>query len=102
MNLAPRGASPRLALGKPPWEVLDRLFAQYAIRDPRVIMGPRVGEDAAVLDIGDRYLVAKVDPITFVAEEIGWYAVHINANDLAAAVKTIEGTARSMGIEVEG
>jgi hydrogenase maturation factor len=48
-----------------------------------VIVGPRVGEDAAVLDIGDRYLVAKVDPITFVAEEIGWYAVHINANDLA-------------------
>jgi hydrogenase maturation factor len=42
-----------------------------------------VGEDAAVVDLGDRYLVAKVDPITFVAEEIGWYAVHINANDLA-------------------
>jgi len=48
-----------------------------------VIVGPRVGEDAAILDFGDRYLVAKVDPITFVAEEIGWYAVHINANDLA-------------------
>jgi hydrogenase maturation factor len=73
----------RLALGKPPAEVLDRLFAGLPIRDPRVIMGPRVGEDAAVLDIGDRYLIAKVDPITFVAEEIGWYAVHINANDLA-------------------
>jgi len=26
----------------------------------------------------------------------------LNANDLAAAVKTIEGTARSMGIEVVG
>lgn len=26
----------------------------------------------------------------------------LNANDLAAAVRTIEGTARSMGIEVEG
>jgi len=26
----------------------------------------------------------------------------LNANDLVAAVKTIEGTARSMGIEVEG
>jgi hydrogenase maturation factor len=47
------------------------------------VVGPRVGEDAAVLHLGDRYLVAKVDPITFVAEEIGWYAVHINANDLA-------------------
>ncbi len=73
----------RLRLGKPPLEVLERLFRACDIRDPRVIVGPRVGEDAAVLDLTDRYLVAKVDPITFVAEEIGWYAVHINANDLA-------------------
>ncbi|MBI4735456.1 MAG: hypothetical protein HY766_05255 [candidate division NC10 bacterium] len=72
-----------LHLGKPPLEVLERLFRACDIRDPRVLVGPRVGEDAAVLDLGDRYLVAKVDPITFVAEEIGWYAVHINANDLA-------------------
>jgi hypothetical protein len=72
-----------LRLGKPPLEVLERLFRACDIRDPRVIVGPRVGEDAAVLDLGDRYLVAKVDPITFVAEEIGWYAVHINANDIA-------------------
>jgi hydrogenase expression/formation protein HypE len=79
----PRAAKAPLALGKPPLEVLERLFADLPIRDPRVIMGPQIGEDAAVLDIGDRYLIAKVDPITFVAEEIGWYAVHINANDLA-------------------
>ena len=72
-----------LPLGKPPLELLARLLGGCAIRDPRVVVGPRVGEDAAVIDIGDRYLVAKVDPITFVAEEIGWYAVHINANDLA-------------------
>ena len=75
--------APRFALGKPPLEVMERLLARCAIRDPRVIMGPRVGEDAAVVDLGDRYLVAKADPITFVAEEIGWYAVHVNANDLA-------------------
>jgi hydrogenase maturation factor len=42
-----------------------------------------VGEDAAVLDMGRNYLVAKSDPITFVEEDIGWYAVHVNANDLA-------------------
>jgi hydrogenase maturation factor len=30
-----------------------------------------------------RYLVAKTDPITFATEEIGWYAVHVNANDVA-------------------
>jgi hydrogenase expression/formation protein HypE len=79
----PMDARPRLAVGKPPLELLERLFRRLTIRDPRVIMGPRIGEDAAVVDFGDRYLVAKSDPITFVSEEIGWYAVHVNANDLA-------------------
>ena len=49
-----------------------------------VVLGPRYGEDAAVLDTGGKYLlVAKTDPITFTADRIGWYAVNINANDLA-------------------
>jgi hydrogenase maturation factor len=48
-----------------------------------VVVGPRVGEDAAVLDMGDRYLVATTDPITFVTEDLGWYALVVNANDLA-------------------
>jgi hydrogenase expression/formation protein HypE len=39
--------------------------------------------DCAVLDFGEQLLVAKSDPITFTAEEIGWYAVHVNANDVA-------------------
>jgi hydrogenase maturation factor len=34
--------------------------------------------------MGDKYLVAKTDPITFTSERIGWYAVNINANDVAA------------------
>jgi hydrogenase maturation factor len=46
-------------------------------------VGPKVGEDAAIIDFSDRYLVAKTDPITFAMDEIGWYAVHINANDVA-------------------
>ncbi len=83
MNTDPEMMPRRLEVGKPPMEVLERLFRRYRIRDPRVIVGPRVGEDAAIVDLGDRCLVAKVDPITFIAEEIGWYAVHINANDLA-------------------
>jgi hydrogenase expression/formation protein HypE len=36
-----------------------------------------------VIDMGTKYLVAKTDPITFTAERIGWYAVNINANDIA-------------------
>jgi hydrogenase maturation factor len=48
-----------------------------------VVIGPRYGEDAAVIDLGTKYLVAKTDPITFTEERIGWYAVNINANDIA-------------------
>jgi hydrogenase maturation factor len=48
------------------------------------VVGPGIGLDAAVIRIGGRVLVAKTDPITFVADEIGTYALLVNANDLAA------------------
>ena len=74
---------PTLPIGKLPPELLGRLLRAHASADPRVVVGPRVGEDAAVLDMGDRYLVATADPITFATDEVGWYALHVNANDLA-------------------
>src|SRR6266545_2762507 len=74
---------PPLPVGKLPAQLLQRLFAKYVAADPRVVVGPQVGEDAAVLDMGDRYLVATTDPITFATDEMGWYALHVNANDLA-------------------
>src|SRR5574341_1590714 len=70
--------------GKLPNELLARLLAKVQPRDPRVVLGPGIGRDAAVIDNGGpRLLVAKTDPITFAADLIGWYAVHINANDIA-------------------
>lgn len=45
---------------------------------------PGIGKDATVISFPDRYLVAKTDPITFATDQIGWYAVHVNANDIAA------------------
>jgi hydrogenase maturation factor len=62
---------------------LEKLLGAVPIRDQRVIVGPKVGEDAAVIDIGDKYLIAKTDPITFATDRIGWYAVNVNANDIA-------------------
>ena len=73
-------------LGKLPAAHLARLLALYAPSDPAVIVGPRVGEDVAVVAVSpDCYLVAKSDPITFATDEIGWYAVHVNANDIACS-----------------
>jgi thiamin-phosphate kinase len=69
--------------GKLPPELLAALLASATRADPRVLVGPAVGVDAAVIDFGERLLVVKSDPITFAAEEIGWYAVQVNANDLA-------------------
>ncbi len=70
-------------IGKLPPEDLAKLLTKYAPNDPRLIVGGAIGEDATVIDMGDRYLVAKTDPITFATDEIGWYAVHVNANDVA-------------------
>ena len=72
-----------LPIGKLRAETLQAIFDTHPLKDPRVVVGPRVGEDAAVIDMGDRYLVATTDPITFATDEIGWYALHVNANDIA-------------------
>ena len=72
-----------LPVGKLKPELLAALLERYHTDDPRVIVGANIGEDAAAIDMGDRYLVAKTDPVTFATDQIGWYAVHVNANDLA-------------------
>jgi hydrogenase maturation factor len=100
---------PTLPLGKLEPALLGRLLRAQPSTDPRVIVGPAVGEDAAVLDVGDRYLVATADPITFATDEVGWYALHVNANDLAvrgarplwflATVLLPEGGATADGVE---
>jgi len=69
--------------GKLPVNVLQQLLRLHGAPDRRVILGPRFGEDAAVIDLGTQYLILKSDPVTFTADEIGWYAVHVNANDVA-------------------
>lgn len=75
--------STHFPVGKLPHDFLGRLLERYTISSPDVIVGASIGEDAAVIDIGDKYLLAKTDPITFVTEEIGFYAININANDIA-------------------
>jgi hydrogenase expression/formation protein HypE len=72
-----------LPIGKLPVEVLTNLLSKTTSDDPRIILGPGIGLDCAVLDMGERLLVLKSDPITFATDEIGWYGVQVNANDIA-------------------
>lgn len=72
-------------IGKIPAEFIENLWRQHAYSDHGIIVGPGIGLDVAVLDMGATYLVAKSDPITFTTEHIGWYAVHVNTNDVACS-----------------
>lgn len=74
----------KLKAGKIPFDLLDKLVAKYAPPGERVAVGPSVGEDAAAIDFGENYLIVTSDPITFATEDIGYYAVVVNANDVAA------------------
>jgi thiamin-phosphate kinase len=73
-----------LPLGKLEPQLLKDMLSRHRIEDPLVVVGPGFGEDAAAIDMGDRYLLVSSDPITFTPERMGWYAVHVNANDIAA------------------
>ena len=75
---------PTLPFGKLKPRDLERLLGAIpARRGAGVVVGPALGEDAAVLRVGRRLLVVATDPVTFTADEIGHYAVAINANDVA-------------------
>lgn len=78
-------AAHRFPTGKVPSIWLRRIvFDRLGAPSDRVIQGPGVGEDAAILDMGDRVLVAKTDPITGAVGSVGRLVVHINANDIAS------------------
>ncbi|HDH43867.1 MAG TPA: hydrogenase [Thermococcus sp.] len=70
--------------GKVPPEVLEKtVFDRLGVNDERVIIKSGVGIDAAAIDFGDSVLVATSDPITGAEKHIGFYAVNVNANDVA-------------------
>lgn len=71
--------------GKLDIKFLGKLLQKYALSDSRVFIGPRIGEDTAAIDMGEKLLVVTTDPITFATDEIGYYSVVVNANDIATS-----------------
>ncbi len=69
--------------GKVPPRLLASLLSLPRKTDPALLIGPSPGEDAAVISLGERSVVVTSDPITFETPEPGFYALHINANDIA-------------------
>ena len=70
--------------GKVPPENLQKIvFTKLGTSDSDVLLGPSLGEDASVISIGDKVIIAATDPITGSVSDVGWLAVHVNANDIA-------------------
>jgi hydrogenase maturation factor len=71
--------------GKLPPEVLSwAIYPYLGVKDPRLISGPSIGEDAAIIDLqDDRVLVVHSDPITGALEDLGLLAVYVSTNDIA-------------------
>jgi hydrogenase expression/formation protein HypE len=48
-----------------------------------VVVGPALGEDAAVINLGDRYMAVHTDPISGSVKLLGFLAVYVPTNDVA-------------------
>jgi len=73
-------------VGKLDPDVLDaHVRSRTGAPDERVTLGPTLGEDAAVIDLGPDSLVVSSDPISLAAEAIGTLGVPVATNDVAAS-----------------
>lgn len=63
----------------------QRVFPVTATKDPDVLLGAAFGQDVALTKVGDDILASHVDPIVGAVGNIGWLAVHVACNDIAAS-----------------
>jgi hydrogenase maturation factor len=75
-----------LPVGKVPPAILEEVvFKRGGAPRGEVILAPAIGEDTAVVDIGQEYLIASTDPITGATGKAGWLAVKVALNDIGAS-----------------
>ncbi|WNY24289.1 Thiamine-monophosphate kinase [Methanimicrococcus hongohii] len=75
-----------MEIGKVPHDLLQKIvFQKLKNFDEKVKVSPGIGEDCAILDIGEQFFVLSCDPITGTAKEIGKLAVYVSCNDIASS-----------------
>jgi len=73
-----------MKLGKLNTLELNHILKYNGAERPDVIQGAKVGEDCAILRIGDYDIAITTDPITSAIHNIGGLAFNINSNDIAS------------------
>lgn len=71
-----------LPVGKLSNELLAGLLKQIPIIDESLLISPKIGCDAAGLELKDNFWAVTMDPITFASEHAPRYSIAININDI--------------------
>src|SRR5438093_8757810 len=72
-------------IGKiPPDSMVRAVYSHGGKPNPRLVLGPGIGRDTAVVRLAKELVVLTADPVTGTTKHIGEHSVHINANDIAA------------------
>jgi len=75
----------KLENGKLDSGLLEKMLDDMVIEDENLILGPKVGADCALVRLEEGVYAVGTDPITFEVSRPGYYAVHVNANDVAVS-----------------
>src|ERR1700674_4774243 len=59
------------------------VFPRRGVERREVIVRSGVGQDCAIVDLGDDAVVISSDPITGATKNAGWLAIHVGCNDVA-------------------
>ncbi len=74
-----------MKIGKLPNDLLKSIvFSNIKYKRDEVVTRAGIGEDCAVLNLGDDLCVVSTDPITGASKNLGKLAVHISCNDVAS------------------
>lgn len=74
-----------MQIGKLPPELLESIvFKKLISRRDDILVRSEMGQDSCIVDMQGMAAVLSTDPITGQVENIGWFAIHVACNDLAA------------------
>ncbi|MCF2139841.1 MAG: hydrogenase expression/formation protein [Candidatus Lokiarchaeota archaeon] len=76
--------------GKLPPSLMKKLLEYFKLapKDANIVISPTFGQDTGVFKVEKSFLVVKTNPVTFATNDIGYYAVILNANDIALSGAT--------------
>ncbi|KPU45946.1 hydrogenase isoenzymes formation protein HypE [Oxobacter pfennigii] len=75
-----------MKIGKLPTEVLEKcVINNIKVKRPEVLVHSAIGEDCSIIGFGEHCCVLSTDPITGSSSSVGYLAVNISCNDIAAS-----------------